>query len=244
MRKKVGTQKSTAQSPNGTVRTAALKARTGDTGLSGLTAEDFQRILKITKVSDNFEFVRLGIDIQVHLMANFTRKTINPRRSKLVDATYDHLAKLSAELWHAIDNAVTKLGNDITLDFEATSLGERDEDLAVGDFISTVGEFGDHCKEMSKLRTKDRPASRPRGSFQHPHLRTFVHHFYNDVVVYGGGELTVWEDNGVLKGTLPLVLDVLRERIPGTVPRNLSYATLRRWISDAAQLGNAPSKKD
>jgi hypothetical protein len=47
------------------------------------------------------------------------------------------------------------------------------------------------------------------------------------------GELTLYSDGSKPKGTLPEVLEILREYLPGIVPSALPFSTLRRFLRDA-----------
>ena len=217
-----------------------------DCMLGPLSAHDIERIFEITKVPKEFRLIReirLGIDIAVHQLATYETKKRDTHRERLKAAAYDRLRSLSEELCTAINDTVRQFGNDILLDFDATGLGERDEDLNVFDFVYTVDEFSEHCEQMTAINRRRRPANRPQGTFQYPRFHDFVLELYKLVVIEGHGELTVWQnDEGALRGTLPSVLDFLRPRLPRKVPSNLSKSDLRRLISKAAE-ENVPSKK-
>jgi hypothetical protein len=58
-----------------------------------------------------------------------------------------------------------------------------------------------------------------------------------EVVCKAKGKLTLWRDpdSSEMRGTLPAVLNVLRPYIPDVIPKHISYRTLQRYHSFAAE---------
>jgi hypothetical protein len=86
---------------------------------------------------------------------------------------------------------------------------------------------GAHAASLSKEK---KAPHRPRKSFKNRALNFLVAALYRVIVVEAQGSLTLWQDAGDLKGTLPVVLDVLRPYIPGVLPVRIPFSTLHRSL--------------
>jgi hypothetical protein len=91
---------------------------------------------------------------------------------------------------------------------------------------------GAHAASLSK---KKGVPHRPRESFKNRGFQFLITVLYRDIVVEAQGSLTLWQDDGDLKGTLPLVLDVLRPYIPGVLPVRIPFSTLHRALVRAKE---------
>jgi hypothetical protein len=89
----------------------------------------------------------------------------------------------------------------------------------------------------ARLQSMPKPKSdphRPRGSIKHPAFYLLLRDLRR-LTEWIGGSLTYRMANGRLKGTAPIVLEMLRPYLPGVIPRELSYSTIRRALLQKAQ---------
>ena len=116
-------------------------------------------------------------------------------------------------------------GDDGTIDFLSNGT------ISLDDFLSILDDVGEGFERLTSVK---QVANRPPGTVQNPALSFLIDRLYKCIVEEGQGELTLWENvDRELKGTLPMVLKILHDRLPDKVPANLSYTTLRRCISSA-----------
>ena len=95
--------------------------------------------------------------------------------------------------------------------------------------LKEIRALADAARSAS-LRKKEEVSHRPPKSFKSRGFELLIHGLYRLIVVKAQGTLTLWQDAGDLKGTLPLVLEVVRPYIPGILPVNISFSTLHRSL--------------
>jgi hypothetical protein len=98
--------------------------------------------------------------------------------------------------------------------------------------LEEIHNLGDAARLVSEKR-EQRPAQRPARSFKHRGLHFLIEALYRLIVVEAQGELTLWENNGALSGTLPEVFALLQPYIAGLLPEKLHFSTLYRALSRA-----------
>lgn len=86
---------------------------------------------------------------------------------------------------------------------------------------------GAHATSLSKEK---KVPHRPRKSYKNRSFQFLIAALYRVIVVEAQGSLTLWQDAGDLKGTLPVVLDVLRPYIPRVLPVRIPFSTLHRAL--------------
>jgi hypothetical protein len=86
---------------------------------------------------------------------------------------------------------------------------------------------GAHAASLFKEK---KAPHRPRQSYKNRAFNFLIAVLYRVIVVEAQGSLTLWQDAGDLKGTLPLVLEVLRPYIPGVLPVKIPFSTLHRSL--------------
>jgi hypothetical protein len=99
---------------------------------------------------------------------------------------------------------------------------------------------GAHAASLSKEK---KVPNRPLKSYKNSALNLLIHGLYRIIVVEAQGSLTLWQDAGDLKGTLPVVLDVLRPYIPGVLPVRIPFSTLHRSLVRAKKAYLKGSKR-
>jgi hypothetical protein len=70
---------------------------------------------------------------------------------------------------------------------------------------------------------------RPPKSYKNRGFEVLIAVLYRVIVVEAQGSLTL-RDSGDLKGTLPLVLEVLRPYVPGVPPAKIPFSRLHRSL--------------
>jgi hypothetical protein len=80
---------------------------------------------------------------------------------------------------------------------------------------------------------KKKASYRPLRAFKHSALNYLVEGLYFYIIVRAKGKLTLWQDSGELKGTLPDVLELLRPLLPGVLPEKMNFSTLHRALTRA-----------
>jgi hypothetical protein len=87
---------------------------------------------------------------------------------------------------------------------------------------------------IRKVLPQRKAAHRPAGSTVNRPLYSLIGDLHHLIVDEAAGELSVWYDErvGQLKGTLPVVLGILHEYLPGVIPeqQDLNYSILRRCL--------------
>ena len=95
--------------------------------------------------------------------------------------------------------------------------------------LKEIRALADGAHAASQSKEKKVP-NRPLQSYKNRALNLLIHALYRVIVVEAQGSLTLWQDAGDLKGTLPVVLDVLRPYIPGVLPVRIPFSTLHRSL--------------
>lgn len=80
---------------------------------------------------------------------------------------------------------------------------------------------------LAASQPKNRVSNRPRGSTKNPILRRLICDLYVSLVESAGGKLTLYVNQGEIRGTLPAILEILRPYLPKVIPVKLPYETLR-----------------
>jgi hypothetical protein len=89
--------------------------------------------------------------------------------------------------------------------------------------------------QTAAIPIEKKESNRPSRSFKHRSLDLLIHGLYRLIVVDARGELTLWEDrvSGLLKGTLPAVLELLRPNLHNILPEKIPFSTLHRALARA-----------
>jgi hypothetical protein len=200
-----------------------------------LSSADLDCILQLTGIPEEFRYLaRLKLDIDVHLLATRNWDRDDHRREQL-RAAAKKIARIIKDLGNAIYEAQDLLPSWFQIEWAPDGYEGDDGDSTIDLFglMSILDDFGAEFERLASPPTKQ-VANRPPGTVQSPALSFLIDLLYKCIVEEGHGELTVWKnDNRELKGTLPSVLKILRDRLPDKVPANPSYGTLRRYISRA-----------
>jgi hypothetical protein len=88
----------------------------------------------------------------------------------------------------------------------------------------------------AKIHSMPKPKSvshRPRGSIKHPAFHFLLRDLRRSMKPVGG-RLTCRMENGRLKGTIPVVLEMLRPYLRDVIPPKLSYSSIRRALLQKA----------
>jgi hypothetical protein len=80
---------------------------------------------------------------------------------------------------------------------------------------------------LASSQPKKKVSNRPLGSRQNPILHQLILELYMSIVEGARGKLTLYDELGEIRGTLPAVLDILRPFLPAVIPVKLPYETLR-----------------
>ena len=201
---------------------------------NSLSSDDLDCIVQLTRIPEQFRCsARKRVDIAVLALENRTWGRVD--RPRELRATAKELARLAQNLENVIKEARDLILKYARLEVEwAPDDYEGDDgNIDLFDFISILGDFGEKFERLAS-RPRKKVANRPTGTIQNPALSFLIDRLYECIVEEGQGELTLWENiDRELKGTLPMVLKILHDRLPDKVPANLSYTTLRRCISSA-----------
>jgi hypothetical protein len=157
------------------------------------------------------------------------------RRREQLRAAAEEIARLAKDFRNAIFAAIDLFPLIFQIDWAPDGYEGDDDDCTVDLFglMSIVDDFRTEFDGLALPPTKH-VANRPMGTVQYPALSFLIDQLYESIVEEGHGELTLWEnDDRELEGTLPSLLKILHDRLPDKVPANLSYGTLRRYISRA-----------
>jgi hypothetical protein len=89
--------------------------------------------------------------------------------------------------------------------------------------------------QTAAIPIERKESNRPPRSFKNRSLDLLIHCLYGLIIVDARGELTLWEDSasGLLKGTLPAVLELLRPNLHNILPEKIPFSTLHRALARA-----------
>jgi hypothetical protein len=198
-----------------------------------LSSDDLDCIVQVTGIPEGLcSRVRRSVDRAVRSVErrNWDRADRQQRR-----AAAKEIARLTRDLRDKIYEAKDLVGEYVwlTVEWAPDDYEGDDSTISLYDFLLILNDVGEGYERLTSIPVKQ-VANRPPGTVQNPALRFLIDRLYECIVEEGQGELTLWENvDRELKGTLPMVLKILHDRLPDKVPANLSYTTLRRCISSA-----------
>jgi hypothetical protein len=200
-----------------------------------LSSDDLDCIVQATGIPEGLRSgVRQSVALAVRIVErrNWDRSA---RRWEQTRAAAKQIARLTKDLRNTIYEAKDLVGKYVwgTVEWTPDDYEGDDSTISLYDFLSILDDVGEGFERLTSDLVKQ-VANRPPGTVKNPALSFLIDRLYKCIVEKGQGELTLWENvDRELRGTLPMVLKILHDRLPDKVPANLSCTTLRRRISSA-----------
>jgi hypothetical protein len=205
---------------------------------SGLPQDVIERILDVMRVPDGGRrllaeeyldvTVTATLNVHSYLSMDFYAKTTRAQINRVAESAEqlrEALSQLDAVAYESLTEALLGYSGPAEL-FAKQRLFETPPVEVCKRLVQKITI----CAELVSMPKPKSDPHRPQGSLKHPAFHFLLRDLRRLIVEEAGGSLTYRVVDGRLKGTAPIVLEILRPYLPGVIPHKLSYSSIRRAL--------------